>query len=97
MDILKPCLKHKLPRHHQHRRRRFQDIYAGRPLFGPTVHQVRRFGMQCGELGLAKPDRPRGSFLLFGLTGVGNTETIIVTTDQVFGVGQLFYFDLSEF
>jgi len=53
--------------------------------------------MQCGELGLAKPDRPRGSFLLFGLTGVGNTETIIVTTDQVFGVGQLFYFDLSEF
>ena len=27
-------------------------------------------GVQRGELGLTKPDRPRGSFLLLGPTGV---------------------------
>jgi ATP-dependent Clp protease ATP-binding subunit ClpB len=50
-----------------------------------------------GELGLTKPGRPRGSFLLLGPTGVGKTETVVVTTKQVFGEGQLFRFDMSEF
>jgi ATP-dependent Clp protease ATP-binding subunit ClpA len=56
------------------------------------VSAVRR-----GELGLTKPARPRGSFLLLGPTGVGKTETVLVTTSQVFGAGQLFRFDMSEF
>jgi ATP-dependent Clp protease ATP-binding subunit ClpA len=50
-----------------------------------------------GELGLTKPGRPRGSFLLLGPTGVGKTETVVVMTNQVFGAGQLFRFDMSEF
>jgi ATP-dependent Clp protease ATP-binding subunit ClpA len=50
-----------------------------------------------GELGLTKPARPRGSFLLLGPTGVGKTETVIVLTNWVFGSGQLFRFDMSEF
>ncbi len=50
-----------------------------------------------GELGLTKPGRPRGSFLLLGPTGVGKTETVVVMTTQVFGAGQLFRFDMSEF
>src|SRR5580692_7101506 len=50
-----------------------------------------------GELGLTKPGRPRGSFLLLGPTGVGKTETVVVLTTQIFGVGQLFRFDMSEF
>jgi ATP-dependent Clp protease ATP-binding subunit ClpA len=50
-----------------------------------------------GELGLTKPGRPRGSFLLLGPTGVGKTETVVVLTNQVFGAGQLFRFDMSEF
>ena len=50
-----------------------------------------------GELGLTKPGRPRGSFLLLGPTGVGKTETVVVTTNQLFGPGQLFRFDMSEF
>jgi len=50
-----------------------------------------------GELGLTKPGRPRGSFLLLGPTGVGKTETVVVLTNQVFGPGQLFRFDMSEF
>ena len=50
-----------------------------------------------GELGLTKPGRPRGSFLLLGPTGVGKTETVVVLTTQIFGAGQLFRFDMSEF
>ncbi|HXI73080.1 MAG TPA: AAA family ATPase [Verrucomicrobiae bacterium] len=50
-----------------------------------------------GELGLTKSARPRGSFLLLGPTGVGKTETVVVLTNQVFGVGKLFRFDMSEF
>ena len=53
--------------------------------------------MQRGELGLTKPGRPRGSFLLLGPTGVGKTETVVVLTNQIFGAGQLFRFDMSEF
>jgi ATP-dependent Clp protease ATP-binding subunit ClpA len=56
------------------------------------ISTVRR-----GELGLTKPTRPRGSFLLLGPTGVGKTETVLVTTTQVFGAGQLFRFDMSEY
>jgi ATP-dependent Clp protease ATP-binding subunit ClpA len=50
-----------------------------------------------GELGLTKPGRPRGSFLLLGPTGVGKTESAVVTTTQIFGAGKLFRFDMSEF
>jgi ATP-dependent Clp protease ATP-binding subunit ClpB len=53
--------------------------------------------VQRGELGLSKPGRPRGSFLLLGPTGVGKTETVVVATDHVFGRGKLFRFDMSEF
>jgi ATP-dependent Clp protease ATP-binding subunit ClpA len=53
--------------------------------------------LQRGELGLSKPGRPRGSFLLLGPTGVGKTETVVVATDHVFGKGKLFRFDMSEF
>jgi ATP-dependent Clp protease ATP-binding subunit ClpB len=56
------------------------------------ISAVRR-----GELGLTKPGRPRGSFLLLGPTGVGKTETVVVLTNQIFGAGQLFRFDMSEF
>lgn len=50
-----------------------------------------------GELGLTKPGRPRSSFLLLGPTGVGKTETVVVVNTHLFGAGQLFRFDMSEF
>ena len=53
--------------------------------------------VQRGELGLTKPGRPRGNFLLLGPTGVGKTETVVVTTNQIFGRDKLFRFDMSEF
>src|SRR4029453_17614434 len=58
----------------------------------PVVSALHR-----GELGLTKPTRPRGSFLLLGPTGVGKTETVVVTTTQVFSAAHLFRFDMSEF
>src|SRR3974390_1989180 len=54
------------------------------------ISAVRR-----GELGLTKPARPRGSFLLLGPTGVVKTETVVVTTRQAFGMNHLFRFDMS--
>ncbi len=53
--------------------------------------------LKRGELGLSKPGRPRGSFLLLGPTGVGKTEVTIVFTRHLFGEGRLFRFDMSEF
>src|SRR5258706_2492390 len=53
--------------------------------------------VQRGELGLTKPARPRGSFLLLGPTGGGKTETVVVTTKQVFGAEKLYRFDMSGF
>src|ERR1700722_2228360 len=53
--------------------------------------------LQRGELGLAHPDRPKGSLLCVGPTGVGKTELTICFTDYLFGKGYLHRFDMSEF
>ena len=53
--------------------------------------------LQRGELGLTKANRPRGSFIFLGPTGVGKTETALTFTDFVFGQGKLFRFDMSEY
>ncbi len=53
--------------------------------------------LKRGELGLCKPGRPRGSFLLLGPTGAGKTEVTVVFTNHLFGPGRLFRFDMSEF
>lgn len=68
------------------------EIRGQNPILPRVISVVRR-----GELSLTKPARPRGSFLLLGPTGVGKTETVIVTTNQIFSPGQLFRFDMSEF
>lgn len=53
--------------------------------------------LQRGQLGLMKANRPRGSFLFLGPTGVGKTETALTFTDFLFGPGLLFRFDMSEY
>ena len=50
-----------------------------------------------GELGLTTPNRPRGSFLLLGPTGVGKTELSLAFTDYLLGKDKLFRFDMSEY
>lgn len=53
--------------------------------------------LKRGELGLTKSNRPRGSFLFLGPTGVGKTETTIAFTELLFGESKLFRFDMSEY
>ena len=53
--------------------------------------------LQRGELNLAHPNRPKGSFLFVGPTGVGKTEVTACFTDYLFGKGYLHRFDMSEF
>lgn len=74
------------------------DVLLPREIRGQS-HTIPRIisAVRRGELGLTKPSRPRGSFLLLGPTGVGKTETVVVATNHVFGEGKLFRFDMSEF
>jgi ATP-dependent Clp protease ATP-binding subunit ClpA len=53
--------------------------------------------LERGELGLSPPDRPRGSMLFLGPTGVGKTETALAFSEYLFGNGRLCRFDMSEF
>jgi ATP-dependent Clp protease ATP-binding subunit ClpB len=50
-----------------------------------------------GELGLAHPGRPKGSFLFVGPTGVGKTELTNVFTACLFNGGKPLRFDMSEY
>lgn len=74
------------------------DVLLPREIRGQS-HTIPRIisAVRRGELGLTKPSRPRGSFLLLGPTGVGKTETVVVATNHVFGEGKLFRFDMSEY
>jgi len=40
--------------------------------------------VQNGELGLADPKRPKGTFLLLGPTGVGKTEITLLITEHIY-------------
>jgi len=50
-----------------------------------------------GELGLAHPGRPKGSFLFVGPTGVGKTELTNVFTANLFDGLKPIRFDMSEY
>ena len=50
-----------------------------------------------GELGLARPDRPRGVFLAVGPTGTGKTELVLLAARYLFGDDRVRRFDLSEY
>jgi ATP-dependent Clp protease ATP-binding subunit ClpA len=58
----------------------------------PVCSVLRR-----GELGLANPSRPRGSFLFVGPTGVGKTEIANVFTSYLFSDPKPLRFDMSEY
>lgn len=58
----------------------------------PVCSVLRR-----GELGLANPSRPRGSFLFVGPTGVGKTEIANVFTSYLFAESKPLRFDMSEY
>ncbi|MBI3408720.1 MAG: ATP-dependent Clp protease ATP-binding subunit [Planctomycetes bacterium] len=53
--------------------------------------------LRRGQLGLKKPGRPRGTFLLLGPTGTGKTESTLVFTRRLFGDEALIRLDMSEY
>ena len=54
--------------------------------------------LQRAKLGLRNPNRPLGSFLMLGPSGVGKTETAKCVAEMMFGRRESFVrFDMSEF
>ncbi len=64
---------------------------------GPALHTITSI-IQRAKLGLKNPNRPLGSFLVLGPSGVGKTETAKLLAEKVFGKKENFLrFDMSEF
>lgn len=63
-----------------------------------AVNRVAKV-LHRGELRLTNPERPKGSFLFLGPTGVGKTELTRVFTEYLFGSAQehLARLDMSEY
>jgi len=53
--------------------------------------------LRRGQLGLKKPGRPRGTFLLLGPTGTGKTEVTLVFTKHLYNGEGLIRLDMSEY
>lgn len=54
--------------------------------------------LQRAILGMRNPNKPRGSFLMLGPSGVGKTETAKMVAETLFGHTESFIrFDMSEF
>ena len=54
--------------------------------------------IQRAALGMRNPNKPRGSFLVLGPSGVGKTETAKLIAEKMFGHSESFIrFDMSEF
>lgn len=70
-----------------------RDVIRGQDHIIPRVASV----LQRGELGFTKSNRPKGSFLFLGPTGVGKTELTIAFTQYLHGEENLVRFDMSEY
>lgn len=53
--------------------------------------------LERGFLGISPHDRPKANLLFLGPTGTGKTETTILFSEFIFGPGNYFRFNMSEF
>ena len=62
-------------------------------------HIIQQFCevLEQGQRGLSPKDKPLGSCLFLGPTGVGKTELTLLASKFLFGADHLFRFDMSEF
>jgi len=62
-------------------------------------HVIERFCsvLKRGQRGITRDDKPLGSCLFLGPTGVGKTELTLLASQYLFGKDRLFRFDMSEF
>src|SRR5690606_4354568 len=68
-------------------------VVSQRPAISALARAVRR-----SRAGLKNPNKPVGSFLFLGPTGVGKTEVARTLADYLFGSERtLIRFDMSEF
>ena len=75
------------------------EIYLNHRIRGQehALSQIAKVIRRC-EFGYITPYEPLSSFLLFGPTGVGKTETCRVLAEYLYGdVNKLIRFDMSEF
>jgi ATP-dependent Clp protease ATP-binding subunit ClpA len=70
-----------------------RELIRGQDHVIPRVASV----LHRGELGFTKANRPKGSFLFLGPTGVGKTELTLAFTRYLFGEEKLLRFDMSEY
>jgi ATP-dependent Clp protease ATP-binding subunit ClpB len=70
-----------------------REVIRGQNHIIPRVASV----LHRGELGFTKSNRPKGSFLFLGPTGVGKTELTLAFTRYLFGEEKLLRFDMSEY
>ncbi len=70
-----------------------------RSLIRGQEHVISRVAsvLHRGELGFTKANRPKGSFLFLGPTGIGKTELTLAFTRYLFGEEKLLRFDMSEY
>ncbi len=88
MEALQPVIKH-LDGLEPHLRSRIKG----------QDHAIARVCsvLERGQLGLNPDDKPLGSCLFLGPTGVGKTQLTLEFARYLHGDGQLFRFDMSEF
>jgi len=82
----------------RHRLLHLEELLAERVVGQRDAVQSVADAVRAGRAGLTHPDRPVGSFLFLGPTGVGKTELARALAAALFGAqDRLVRFDMSEF
>ena len=75
-----------------------EELLHRRVVGQDTAVEAVADAVRAGRAGLAHPDRPVGSFLFLGPTGVGKTELARALAEALFGTPDaLLRFDMSEY